>query len=80
MREVLDLSIGEMVPEDVSVLVVARPRELPVRAAFAIDQFLQRGGRVDLERTAEVLLRELRSGNLGRISFELPEDFEDGAE
>ena len=30
------------------------------------------GGRRDLERAAEVLLRELRSGKLGRISFEQP--------
>lgn len=37
--------------------------------------FLQRGDRVDLERAAEVLLRELRSGQLGPISFETPEDF-----
>ncbi|MAB78907.1 MAG: hypothetical protein CMJ89_06070 [Planctomycetes bacterium] len=59
LREVLDLSIGEMVPEDVSVLVVARPRELPVRAAFAIDQFLQRGGRaLFLCDRAEVDLRQ----------------------
>jgi ribosome biogenesis GTPase A len=34
--------------------------------------FLQRGGIVDLERAAETLLRELRSGKLGRISFEEP--------
>jgi len=44
LREVLDLAIGEPVPEEVSVLVVARPRELHPRAAFEIDQFLQRGG------------------------------------
>ena len=34
--------------------------------------FLIRGGRLDIERAAEVLLRELRSGKLGRISFERP--------
>jgi len=39
--------------------------------------FLQRGGVVDLERAAETLLRELRAGTLGRISFERPEDFEE---
>jgi ribosome biogenesis GTPase A len=39
--------------------------------------FLQRGGRVDLERAAETLLRELRVGTLGRISLERPDDFED---
>jgi ribosome biogenesis GTPase A len=35
---------------------------------------VQRGGRLDLDRAAEVFLRELRSGKLGRISFESPED------
>jgi ribosome biogenesis GTPase A len=38
--------------------------------------FLQRGGVVDLERTAEMLLRELRAGTLGRVSFETPDDFD----
>ena len=35
--------------------------------------FLRRGGIVDLERAAEVLLRELRAGTIGRVSFETPE-------
>src|SRR5690554_3955296 len=30
------------------------------------------GGRIDLEKTSGVILRELRSGKLGRISFETP--------
>ena len=37
--------------------------------------FLKRGGIVDTERAAEILLRELRSGAVGRISFETPDDF-----
>ncbi len=37
--------------------------------------FLQRGGVVDLERAAETLLRELRAGKMGRVSFEEPSDF-----
>jgi ribosome biogenesis GTPase A len=36
--------------------------------------FLLRGGRLDIERAADVFLRELRSGKLGRISFERPGD------
>jgi len=36
--------------------------------------FLQRGGVVDLERAAGTLLRELRSGALGRLSLETPDD------
>jgi ribosome biogenesis GTPase A len=36
--------------------------------------FLQKGGVVDLERSAEMVLRELRAGTLGRVSFETPDD------
>ena len=46
LREVLDLDQGAGVPADLAVLVVARPEGLHPRAAFAVDQFLQRGGRV----------------------------------
>ena len=46
LREVYGLAGGDSVPEDVSVLVVARPTELHPRAVFEIDQFVQRGGRV----------------------------------
>lgn len=37
---------------------------------------LQRGGVLDLDRAALLVLRELRTGTLGRISFERPEDAE----
>jgi ribosome biogenesis GTPase A len=33
------------------------------------------GGRVDLEKTSGIILRELRAGKLGRITFEEPKDF-----
>jgi ribosome biogenesis GTPase A len=36
--------------------------------------FLQRGGVVNVERAAETLLRELRAGKIGRISFEEPSE------
>lgn len=32
------------------------------------------GGRVDLEKTSGIILREMRAGKLGRISLEAPED------
>jgi ribosome biogenesis GTPase A len=35
---------------------------------------LGRGGVIDLERAAEVVLRELQRGEIGRITFEGPED------
>ncbi|SDW28196.1 ribosome biogenesis GTPase YlqF [Paenibacillus sp. CF384] len=33
------------------------------------------GGRVDLEKTSGIILREMRAGNMGRLSLEAPEDF-----
>lgn len=38
---------------------------------------LRAGGHVDLDRAADVLLRDLRAGRIGRISFERPSDFPD---
>jgi ribosome biogenesis GTPase A len=37
---------------------------------------LRSGGHVDLDRTADLFLRDLRGGKIGPISFERPEDFE----
>lgn len=34
---------------------------------------LRAGGRIDLHKASEVLLHDIRDGNLGRISFETPE-------
>ena len=36
--------------------------------------FLQSGGYVDYDKVYEILLREIRSVKLGRLSFELPSD------
>jgi len=55
----------ESLPEDDTALLEAIGRRRG---------FLRRGGLVDLERAAEVLLRELRAGTIGRVSFEVPED------
>jgi ABC-type uncharacterized transport system involved in gliding motility auxiliary subunit len=41
-----DLDVSGAVPAQVKVVVVAGPRDLHPRAAFALDQFLQRGGRL----------------------------------
>jgi len=38
---------------------------------------LVKGGEIDLEKTAEILLNDLRAGRIGRISFEVPEDWEE---
>ncbi|WP_058485546.1 ribosome biogenesis GTPase YlqF [Defluviitalea phaphyphila] len=39
--------------------------------------FLISGGEVDYDRTSQILLDELRSGKLGNITFEIPEDIEE---
>jgi ribosome biogenesis GTPase A len=57
----------ETIPEEDDALIEALGRRRG---------FLRRGGVVDLDRAAEVLLRELRAGKIGRISFETPDDFE----
>lgn len=40
------LAAGSPIPDRIEAIVVARPRELQLRAAFALDQFVQRGGRL----------------------------------
>lgn len=37
---------------------------------------LKKGGIVDLQKASEALIRELRSGKIGQISFETPKDME----
>ena len=37
---------------------------------------LKKGGVVNLQKASEVLIRELRAGKIGKISFETPKDFE----
>ncbi|MCR5883093.1 ribosome biogenesis GTPase YlqF [Rhizobacter sp. J219] len=37
---------------------------------------LQSGGRVDLQKAAEVLINDFRSANLGRLTIETPEEYE----
>jgi len=56
--------LGELPADDLALL-----EEIGRRRGF-----LQRGSVVDLERAADTVLRELRSGQIGRISFEAPED------
>ncbi|MBF0241950.1 MAG: ribosome biogenesis GTPase YlqF [Desulfamplus sp.] len=36
---------------------------------------LKKGGVVDLQKASKLIIRELRSGKIGRITFESPEDF-----
>jgi ribosome biogenesis GTPase A len=41
---------------------------------------LKKGGRVHLQKASEALIRDLRSGKIGKISFETPKDIEDDNE
>ncbi|SEN14114.1 ribosome biogenesis GTPase YlqF [Lihuaxuella thermophila] len=36
---------------------------------------LQKGGEINFEKTAEIILNDLRSGRIGRVTLELPEDW-----
>jgi ribosome biogenesis GTPase A len=51
----------------------AEPHQLLEAVARARGMLL-RGGVLDVDRAADLFLRELRGGKLGRISFERPED------
>ena len=41
---------------------------------------LMGGGMVDYDKTAELILRELRGGRLGKMTFETPEEFAEQVE
>jgi ABC-type uncharacterized transport system involved in gliding motility auxiliary subunit len=46
IRPIQGLESGQPIGDDVDLLVVARPADLHPRAAYEIDQFVQRGGRL----------------------------------
>ncbi|MDE5412987.1 ribosome biogenesis GTPase YlqF [Alkalihalobacterium chitinilyticum] len=56
--------------------------EIPIEGLQLFDEigkkrgFLQSGGYIDYDKTAEIILRELRSGKLGRITLETPEEYQ----
>lgn len=66
MRERFRLEELPADPEDPQQIVECMERIGRARGC------LQRGGKVDLEKTSGIFLRELRAGKLGRISFEAP--------
>ncbi len=41
---------------------------------------LKKGGLVDFQKASEILIRELRAGKIGKISFETPRDYENDNE
>ncbi len=42
--------------------------------------YLKKGGLIDYQKASEILIRELRAGKIGKISFETPRDFENDNE
>lgn len=56
--------------------------EIPLEGLQLFDEigkkrgFLQSGGYIDYDKTAEIILRELRSGKLGRITLETPDEYQ----
>ena len=46
VRELVGLADGDPIPDDIGVVIVARPIALHPRSAFALDQFVQAGGRL----------------------------------
>lgn len=41
---------------------------------------LKKGGLIDYQKASEILIRELRAGKIGKISFETPRDYENDTE
>lgn len=62
----------EAIPSRYPIEVEGMDTEQALEAIAISRGFLQRGGVPDRVKTAELVLRELRAGRLGRISFELP--------
>lgn len=67
LREILDRTSSD--PEDSSRAVELLEAIGRKRGA------LRSGGHVDLDRSADLFLRDLRGGKIGRVSFESPGDF-----
>ena len=72
--------------EDGVAEILARTSPDPADATRAVELLeavgrrrgaLRSGGHVDLDRAADVFLRDLRAGKIGRISFERPEPDDD---
>ena len=76
-RATLDY-LGQRYPEQLAKRY--KLPEMPETPAGILEEIgrrrgcLIKGGDIDLYRAAELLLRELRAGNLGRISLERPDD------
>jgi ABC-type uncharacterized transport system involved in gliding motility auxiliary subunit len=70
----VDLTKGQLVPEEIVTLVLFRPRGLSERNKYAIDQFLMRGGRlVIFADTDDVSLGQARVLNVREVEYDTAE-------
>lgn len=84
--EYLDVAIyaGNLLVEDYETLICDRYKlkELPENGEMLIDAIgrkrgcLRSGGIVDMHKAAEIFIHELRSGKIGKITYETPETME----
>ncbi|MDA0374061.1 MAG: GldG family protein [Planctomycetota bacterium] len=69
-----DLGVGDLLPEDIGVLVLLRPRDLADRAKYVVDQFLMRGGQlVVFADTDDVSLGQGRTLQTQRVPWDAPD-------
>lgn len=71
----LDLTEGKLVPDDVGIVLLLRPRDLSDRAKYAIDQFLMRGGKLVVfadTDDVDVGNQDSRSFYLTALSYDAP--------
>jgi ABC-type uncharacterized transport system involved in gliding motility auxiliary subunit len=67
----VDLSRGQLVPEDLGTLVLLRPRNLTDRQKYALDQFLMRGGKLAIfADTDDISLGQARVMDVRRIGYD----------
>jgi ABC-type uncharacterized transport system involved in gliding motility auxiliary subunit len=70
LREAVTLrDIGpdaQVIPEDVQVLILAHPQDLPLPAQYAVDQFVMRGGKLFVMVDPHSEMQATRPGPTGR--------------
>jgi len=72
--QTVNLSEGQLVPDDISVMLLIRPKNLTDRQKYAIDQFLMRGGNlVVFADTAEFEIGQGRTFRSRRVSYDAPD-------
>jgi hypothetical protein len=70
----VDLTRGQLVPEDMDTLLLVRPKYLTDRQKYALDQFLMRGGKlVVFADTCEVEIGDQRSFLTKKVSNDAPD-------